>query len=103
MPTWCTLSPDFVTKRHDAIRVCLHLEQMQGDVSGEPLKERNALTDDDRDDGITHFVGQSEAQALRGHRASANEPDVPVEWFQLVVHQDREVACVELDGGPRLR
>lgn len=47
----------FVTKRHHAALIGFDLCQMQGDVSVELVEEWDPLTNQDRQDRITNFVG----------------------------------------------
>ena len=51
------MSSHLVTKRHRAALICFDLRQMKGDVSVELLKEPYPIANQDRQDGITNFVG----------------------------------------------
>ena len=51
------LSSHLVTKLHHAALVGFDLRQMEGDVSVELLEERYPITNQDRQDRITNFVG----------------------------------------------
>ena len=63
--SWCfPFMAHFVTERHHAALITFHLRQMECDVSAQLFEEGDSLTDQDRQDGITNFFGQSETQAL---------------------------------------
>ena len=51
------LSSHLVTKLHHAALVGFDLRQMEGDVSVEFLEEWDPITNQDRQDRITNFVG----------------------------------------------
>ena len=51
------LSSHLVTKLHHAALVGFDLRQMEGDVSVELLEEWDPITNQDRQDRITNFVG----------------------------------------------
>ena len=51
------LSSHVVTKLHHAALVGFDLRQMEGDVSVESLEEWDPITNQDRQDRITNFVG----------------------------------------------
>src|SRR6266702_5662418 len=55
-----TISPHLVAKRHHAVPICFDLRQMEGNISVEPLEERDAIANQDRQNRVAHFVGQSE-------------------------------------------
>jgi hypothetical protein len=65
---------------------------MKGDVSIEHLEEWNAVTDQNRQDRIAHFVGQPKAKALRADHAASNKPDGTEVWSQAPIHELREIA-----------
>jgi hypothetical protein len=50
-------SSHLVTKRHCAALIAFDFGKMKGDISVEPLEEADPITDQNRQDGITHFVG----------------------------------------------
>ena len=60
------LSSHLVTKLHHAALVGFDLRQMEGDVSVEFLEEWDPITNQDRQDRITNFVGQPETKAFGG-------------------------------------
>jgi hypothetical protein len=51
------MSSHLVTKLHRAALVGFDLRQMESDVSVELLEESDPLTNQDRQDRITNFVG----------------------------------------------
>jgi hypothetical protein len=51
------MSSHLVTKIHHAALVGFDLRQMEGDVSVEPLEEWEPITNLDRQDRISNFVG----------------------------------------------
>src|SRR5436189_938031 len=58
VPWLATMSSHLVTKLHHAALVGFDLRQMESDVSVELLEERDAITNQYRQDRITNFVGQ---------------------------------------------
>ena len=52
-----TMSSHLVTKLHHAALIGFDLRQMEGDVCIELVEEWDAITDQDRQDRITNFVG----------------------------------------------
>src|SRR5262249_55552365 len=92
-----------VTKIDHAALVGFDLRQMEGDVTVELLEEWDPITNQDREDRITHFVGESKTKAFAGHYTASNKPDGSECGPQAPVHGLREIARVDLDGiaGPR--
>src|SRR5262245_4419842 len=76
---------------------------MEGDVSVELIEEGNSVTNQDRHDRVTNFVGQPETKAFAGNDTAANEPDAPEPRAQAAVHERRKIPRVELDVIPRSR
>src|SRR6185503_17500796 len=85
-----------------AALVRLHLYKVQGDVLVKPVEERDSITNQDGHDRIANFVGQSEAKAFTGYFTTSNEPDAAEVRLQSLVHQERELARIELNGIPGL-
>src|SRR6478735_4590206 len=81
-----------VTKRDHPALVGFRFDKMKGDVLVEPLKKRNALANQDRQDRIADFVRQSEPKAFTTHGAAADEPYAAKGWSQPVIHQPRKIA-----------
>jgi hypothetical protein len=50
-------SAHLVTKRHHAALIGFDLRKMKGDISVELLEEAGPITEQDRQDRITNFVG----------------------------------------------
>src|SRR5690348_3816669 len=71
---------------------------MEGNVSIELLEERYPIADQDRQDRITHLVSQPKAKAFAGNGAASNKPDATESGPQVLVHELRKIAGVELDG-----
>jgi hypothetical protein len=94
------LSPHLVTKRDHTALVGFDLRQVEGDVSAELLEEGDPITNQDRQDRITNFVGQPETKAFAGDGTAANKPDGTERGSQALIHETREIARIELDGIP---
>src|SRR5512135_1515282 len=82
---------DLVTKLHHAAPVRRDFRQMKGDVLVEPPEERDPVTDQDWQDGITHFVGQPEPKTFGGDHPASNNPDGTEAGPQLPVHELGEI------------
>src|SRR5207237_3252901 len=97
------MSLHLVTKVHHAALVGFDLRQMEGDVSVELLEEWDPITNQDRQDRKTNFVGQPETKAFGGDHTASNKPDGTERGPEAPVHELRQIAGVELDGipGPR--
>src|SRR5258705_4307146 len=97
------MSSHLVTKLHHAALVGFDLRQMEGDVSVELLEEWDPITNQDREDRITNFVGEPETKAFTGDYTASNKPDATKRGSQPPIHELREIARVKLDGipGPR--
>ena len=65
---------------------------MEGDVFVEVPEERDAVTDQDRQDRIAQFIGESEAQALGGDRTASSDPDGTEPRPQLLSDQLGKIA-----------
>src|SRR5690349_22712923 len=76
---------------------------MQRKVIVELSKKRNAFTNQNRQDRITHFVSEAELKTFGADAASANEPDASIGGSQAVVDELREIPGVELDCFTRSR
>src|SRR6266404_7065162 len=50
-----TISPHLVAKRHHAVPIRFDLRQMEGNISVEPLEEREAIANQDRQNRVAHF------------------------------------------------
>src|SRR6516165_10860226 len=88
----------FVTKLHHAALVGFDLREMKGDVSVELREEGDPITNQDRQDRITNFVGQPETHAFGGDETAPNKPDVAERRPQAPIHEQCQVARRELDG-----
>src|SRR5215475_1497672 len=86
------LSSHLVTKLHHAALVGFDLRQMEGDVSVEFLEEWDPITNQDRQDRITNFVGKTETKAFGGDYTASNKPDATERGTQASIHELREIA-----------
>jgi hypothetical protein len=86
------LPSHFVTKLHHAALVGFDLRQMEGDVLVELLEKWNPITNQDRQDRIPNFVGQSETKAFGGDGTASNKPDGTERGPQPPIHELREIA-----------
>ena len=87
-----------VTQRHRAALVGLDLRQVEGDVFVELLEEWDPITNQDRQDRITNFVGKAETKAFARKYPTSNKPDVAERWPQTPIHEMPKIAGAELDG-----
>src|SRR5262245_43468770 len=94
------LSSHFVTELDHAAYVGLDLGQVERDVPVELLEEGDPVADQDRQDRVAHLVGQPETKTLARDDATSDEPDRAEARPQALIDELREVAGVELDGGP---
>src|SRR2546426_2241126 len=90
-PCSLTMSSHLVTKRHRAALVGFDLRQMKGDVSVELLEKPYPIANQDRQDGITNFVGQAETKAFAGNCTASNKPDATERGPQVSIHQLRKI------------
>ena len=92
-----------ITKRDHAVLIAFDFRQMKGGISVEILEERDPLTDQDRQDGITNLVGQPATKAFASNYPTSYQPDAAKRRPQTSIHELRQIAGVELDGipGPR--
>src|SRR5436853_3236603 len=97
------LSSNLVTKLHHTALVGFHVRQVEGGVSVKLLEELDPITNQDRQNRITNFVGKSEAKAFGGDYTASNKPDGTEGGPQTLIHELREIARVELDGIPGSR
>src|ERR1700704_5710792 len=76
---------------------------MEGDVLVELLEERYPIANQDRQDRITNFVGQPETKAFAGNHPASRKPDSAEPGPEVLIHELRQIAGVELNGipGPR--
>jgi hypothetical protein len=65
---------------------------MQGNVSFEVVKERDTVTNQDREDRIANFVGKPEAKTLGANHTASNNPNRAELTPQAPVHELREIA-----------
>jgi hypothetical protein len=65
---------------------------MEGDVAVELVEEWDSIANQDRQDRINNFVGQSETKAFSGNRTASNKPDASERGPQAPVHELREIA-----------
>ena len=72
---------------------------MQRDVFVELIEERNAITNQDRQNRIANFVGQPQTEAFARDRTAPSKPDVTEPGTQVTIYELREIARVELDCG----
>ncbi len=86
------MSSHLVTKLHHAALVGFDLREMEGDVSVEIREEWDPITNYDRHDRITNFVGQPETKAFAGDHAASNKPDPTVRGAQAPIYELREIA-----------
>jgi hypothetical protein len=92
VPWLAAISPHLVTKLHRAALVSLDLRQMEGDVSVQLLEEPYPITNQDRQNRITNFVGQPETKAFAGNYAASDEPDGTERWSQVPIDELRKIA-----------
>src|SRR5262249_17420026 len=97
------MSSYLVTKLYHAALGGFDLRQVEGDVSVELLEERDSITDQDRQNRITNFVGQPATKALRGDCRPSDNPDGTEPGPQAPVHKLRQIARIEFDGIPDAR
>src|SRR5689334_10062351 len=76
-----------VTERNHPVLVGFDLGQMEGDVTIELVKERDPVANQDRQDRIAYFVGQSATKALSGNGAPAGKPDAAEGGVQTPIHE----------------
>jgi hypothetical protein len=86
------MSSNLVTKLHHAALVGFDLRQMESDVSVELLEEWDPITNQDRQDRITNFVGQPETKAFPGNDTAPNKPDATERGPQMPIHELRKIA-----------
>jgi len=86
------MSSHLVTKIHHAALVGFDLRQMEGDVSVEPLEEWEPITNQDRQDRISNFVGEPETKAFGGDHTASNKPDGTECGPQAPIHELRKIA-----------
>ena len=89
---WLATMSHLVTKLHHAALIGFDLRQMEGDVSVELLEERYPIANQDRQDRITNFVGQSETKAFAGNYTASNKPDGTERGPQVPIHELRKIA-----------
>ena len=65
---------------------------MKGDIPVELLEEGDPITDQDRQDRITNFVGQPETKAFARNYAASNKPDAAKRRPQTPIHELPKVA-----------
>jgi len=65
---------------------------MKGDVSVELPEERNPVTDQNRQDRITNFVGQPETKAFARDDTTSDKPDAAERRPEAPIHELREIA-----------
>src|SRR5437762_11692660 len=82
-----SLPPNLVAKLDHAILVRRHIQQVKLDVFVELLEKGDAVTDQNREDRVTDFVGQAEAKAFTRHRAASHKPDAAEGWLEPSIHQ----------------
>ena len=72
-----TQAPIFVPRSEapPSTPVGVDLREMERDVSVDLLEERNAITNQDREDRVPNFVGQVETKALGGHIPATDKPN----------------------------
>jgi hypothetical protein len=75
VPSLAAISLHLVTKLHHAVLVGFDLREMERDVSVERLEEWDPITNQDRQDRITNFVGQPETKAFPGNYTASNKSD----------------------------
>src|SRR5258705_10536081 len=68
-------SSHFITKLDHAALVGFDLRQVETDVSGDLVEERDPITNQDREDRIAHFVAETETKAFPGDNTTSNQPD----------------------------
>src|SRR5690349_20626753 len=85
-------SSHLVAKRHHAVLISFDLCQVKGDISVEVLEEGDPITDQDRQDGITNFVDQTETKAFARNGSTSNKPDAAKRWTQTPIHKLRKIA-----------
>ena len=73
---------------------------MHGDVPVESLEEGDAVTDQNRQDGVANFVSQPSAQTFASDRTAANKPDAAEAWLQPIFNEPFKIARVEIDCAP---
>ena len=86
------MSSHLLTKLHHAALVGFDLRQMESDVSVEFLEEWDPITNQDRQDRITNFVGQPETKAFPGNYTASNKPDGTERGPQAPIHELRKIA-----------
>ncbi len=64
---------------------------MQGDVSVEPVEERDPVTNQDRKDGIANFVGKPKTKGFGSNDSAANNPDGTERRPKTPVHEMGEI------------
>ena len=65
---------------------------MKGDISVESVEERDPVTEQDRQDGITNFVGQTETKAFAANGTTSNKPDAAKRGPQTPIHKLLKIA-----------
>jgi hypothetical protein len=65
---------------------------MEGDVFVEFLKEPYPVANQDWQDRIANFVGQSETKAFAGNYTTSNKPNGTERAPQVPIHELRKIA-----------
>src|SRR5262249_6994826 len=75
---------------------------MEGNVFVELLEELDPIPNQDWHNRIANFVGQPEAKAFPRYFTTSYKPDTAKVRLQSFLHQEPEIARVELNGFPGL-
>src|SRR5689334_7046562 len=71
---------------------------MEKDVSIQVFEKSNSISNQDWQDRIADFVGQTKTKTFAGNNAAPNNPDAAKVRPKAVIYQSREIARIKLDA-----
>ena len=86
------IPPHSVPKRHHAVSMGFDFRQTQRDVSVEPFKERDPVSDHDRHDRIANLVGEAATKTFGRDHAAAHDPDGAIHGPESPINELLEIA-----------
>jgi hypothetical protein len=88
----CPLSAHLVAKLDHTVPAGFDFGEVERDVPVEPVEEADPITDQNRQNRVTHLIGKPETQAFRGNDAASGEPDGTKPGPQMFVDELCEIA-----------